>query len=108
MINLTRKRIRIKLRQVIHQFHFIILLKRVQVDVFNMPAENAANQNSDDQTAEGKKRIQVIIDATINFKPLPWLPATPTMYSCTTSIVFFDCRRGRRFAGQSQIMLAAQ
>jgi hypothetical protein len=49
------------------------------------------------------------IDATIHFEPLPRLPATPTMLIRANIIErFFDGRRGRRCAGQAQMLLAAQ
>ena len=44
----------------INQCHFIILSKRVQVDISNIPGENAANQDSVNQTAENQKRIKAI------------------------------------------------
>ena len=44
----------------INQCHFIIFLKRVQVDIFNISDENAANQAHDNQTVEDQKRIKAI------------------------------------------------
>jgi regulator of replication initiation timing len=72
--------------------------------------ENAALKN---ENATLRKRIaelgETLIDATINFELLPQLPATPTILkSSVQNSDFFDCRRGRRFTEQAQILLAAQ